>query len=115
MAIGRWFDRVDSHHDGYITLSEYLIDAKRQFQAMDLDRSGVLTPSELARYRAPYGGEAAATDDRPDPVMSADSLARFEVTLPEFLSYEQQYFLALDSGQTGRVARAVFLLPCADY
>ena len=125
VAVARWLDQIDVHHDGYITLDEYLADANRQFRVMDLDRTGVLTPEELARYRTPFGGGISGhsgddradgnvgTDDRPDPVMAADSQAKFEVSLPEFIDYERQYFLALDGGQSGRVARDVFLQLCA--
>src|ERR1700722_6318414 len=49
-AIGRWFDRVDTNHDGAISLEEYLADACRQFAAMDLDHEGVVTPAELSQY-----------------------------------------------------------------
>lgn len=124
VAVARWLDQIDVHRDGYITLDKYLADAKRQFGVMDMDRTGALTPEELARYRAPFGGGVSAhagddqaggnigADDRPDPVMAADSQAKFEVTLPEFLDYERQYFLALDGGQSGRVARDVFLQLC---
>lgn len=53
-ALSAWFDRVDGNHDGRIDADEFMMDARRQFAAMDLDRSGVITASELARYRAPY-------------------------------------------------------------
>jgi len=53
-ALSAWFDRVDRNHDGRIDADEFMTDARRQFAAMDLDHSGVITASELARYRAPY-------------------------------------------------------------
>lgn len=123
-AIGKWFDRVDSNHDGVIDRSEYLAAARRQFAAMDLDRAGLLTPSELAQYRAPYnidtkpkkgqrGAEPALNaDDRPDPVMAADDKMRFEVSLDQYLRYQYRYFTGLPGGGSGRVARDPFIGLC---
>ncbi|MFZ0693384.1 MAG: hypothetical protein WAN51_04415 [Alphaproteobacteria bacterium] len=53
-ALSAWFDRVDGNHDGRVDADEFMMDARRQFAAMDLDHTGVITASELARYRAPY-------------------------------------------------------------
>ncbi len=123
-AIGKWFDRVDIDHDGSIERREYLDDARRQFAAMDLDKAGILTPSELAQYRAPYGVDAKTTkhgddkepllaaDDRPDPVMAADDKMRFEVSLGQFLRYQYGLFSSLPGGDKGKVARDPFLDMC---
>jgi hypothetical protein len=121
-AVSHWLDRTDTNHDGFISLDEYLADARRQFRVMDLDGTGELTASELAQYRAPYGidpkgkkhpGESSlAADDRPDPVMAADDKMRFEVTLGQFLSYQTRVFAALDPNRTRSVPRAAFLAPC---
>jgi len=53
-AMAHWFDRVDSDHDGKVTLGEFTADAQSQFAVMDLDKDGIVTPAELAAYRAPY-------------------------------------------------------------
>jgi hypothetical protein len=123
-TIGKWFDRVDANHDGMIDRREYLADASRQFAAMDIDRTGLLTPSELAEYRAPYsvdvkpkkhgdGKEPILTaDDRPDPVMAADDRMRFEVSLGQFLRYQNNLFTSLPGGDKGKVAREPFLGLC---
>jgi EF hand len=123
-AMSKWFDRVDLNHDGSIDRVEYLAEARRQFAAMDLDRTGSLTPSELAQYRAPYGIDARpskhrsdsepalAADDRPDPVMAADDKMRFEVSLDQFLRYQYMVFSALPGGDKGKVGRDPFLDMC---
>jgi hypothetical protein len=53
-AMRTWLARVDTNHVGTIDLNEFLADARRQFAAMDLEKSGALTPPVLAQYRAPY-------------------------------------------------------------
>jgi hypothetical protein len=123
-AIGKWFDRIDANHDGLIDRSEYLEAARRQFKAMDLDKAGLLTPSELAEYRAPYGIDVdpkkkrhgqepvLSADDRPDPVMAADDKMRFEVSLEQFLRYQNSLFTSLPGGDKGRVGRQPFLDLC---
>lgn len=123
-AIGKWFDRVDANHDGVIDRHEYFEDARRQFAAMDLDKTGLLTPSELAEYRAAYSvylqpkkhGDdkepILTADDRPDPVMAADDKMRFEVSLDQFLRYQNGFFTSLPGGDKGRVAREPFLGLC---
>lgn len=139
-ALDRWFDRVDRDHDGTIDLGEFLADAERQFAAMDLDKSGVLTPAELAQYRAPYlantrerearnggdsdddadrrrrrGGDSNEPPigvDRADPVMLADVGLHNEVTRDEFLAYARRNFAALDRDKTGKIDRAAIVATC---
>ncbi len=53
-AMARWFDRVDSGHQGAIGREAFLADARAQFQRMDIDGNGYLVPEELERYRLPY-------------------------------------------------------------
>ena len=69
-AMRTWLARVDTNHVGAIDLNEFLADARRQFAAMDLEKSGVLTPPVLAQYRAPYSttqpGERAEEEDQDD-------------------------------------------------
>jgi len=130
-ALGRWFDRVDANHDGAIDRNEFLADAARQFALMDLDKDGVLTPAELAQYRAPYAEapqveEAPAQDDerrrelrptragpeRPDPVMLADTGLHNRVTREEFLAFASRTFAGLDADHDGRVTRAELTALC---
>jgi Ca2+-binding EF-hand superfamily protein len=67
-AMTRWLARVDTDHDGTIDHGEFLADARRQFAAMDLNRDGIITPSVLAQYRAPFSSEppARSTDREAD-------------------------------------------------
>lgn len=123
-VLGKWFERIDANHDGVIDRREYLDDARRQFVTMDLDKTGVLTPSELAEYRAPYSVEVKprkhtddkepilTADDRPDPVMAADDKMRFEVSLAQFLRYQSGLFSSLPGGDKGKVGRDPFLGLC---
>jgi Ca2+-binding EF-hand superfamily protein len=125
-AMSRWFDRTDRDHDGMIERGEFIADARRQFAAMDLDRSGVLTPAKLAQYRLPYAGppvseekieekrprENAIITGGPDPVMAADLSLRNEVTLKDFLAHAERRFAALDADHDGRLSRAEVQAPC---
>jgi EF hand len=58
-ALSAWYERVDTNHDGMVDRDEFLADGRRQFAVMDLDQDGVITPAELAMYRAPYESETA--------------------------------------------------------
>jgi hypothetical protein len=130
-ALRNWFARVDTEHLGAIDEREFLADANRQFTAMDLDKTGVLTPDVLARYRAPYMNPNAARrtaydiDVRPghdrgpapqldveDPVMEADVDLRNRVTRDDFLAYARRNFASLDSNHDGRLERAEVLATC---
>ena len=141
-AMTGWFDRVDAGHDGAISLPEFLADARRQFAAMDLNHDGVLTPSVLARYRAPYllamrvprersddsdqgrrgggggglfrrGDNGGIPQDVADPVMLADVRLRNQVTLDDFMAYARRNFADLDRNHDGRVDKAELLHLCA--
>ena len=59
-ALGGWFDRLDAAHRGAIDRAVFLADARRQFKAMDLDGTGIVTPDVLLRYRKPYAVATAA-------------------------------------------------------
>lgn len=141
-ALGRWYERVAQ--GGALTHDIFMADARRQFGAMDIDHVGLLTPDELARYRAPYEyGEHHArpaaddehdgaghrhhhtsedddkhrpqfngADDRADPVMSADRHNRNEVSLDDFLVYEDQNFRALDTNHDGQITKPELLAQC---
>jgi hypothetical protein len=134
-AMAGWLAKLDAGHAGSIDAATYLADARRQFAAMDLDRSGVLTPSVLAQYRAPYFAERQRQTpreedeserdrrrqrerdppigtDRTDPVMIADVNLRNRVTLDDFLAYARRNFAALDTNKDGRLDRGEAVAPC---
>ena len=71
-ALTAWFERADANHDGVIDRDEFLADARRQFAVMDLDKDGIVTPSELAQYRAPYETDAAPAAGAPGPAPASD-------------------------------------------
>jgi Ca2+-binding EF-hand superfamily protein len=71
-ALSGWFDRVDGDHDGSIDRDEYLADARRQFGVMDLDKDGVITPAELAQYRAPFEGGTATLSNEPETSLQTE-------------------------------------------
>ncbi|HUK58740.1 MAG TPA: hypothetical protein VLV50_05865 [Stellaceae bacterium] len=129
-ALGRWFDRVAAG-SGRIDESAFLGDANRQFAAMDIDKTGALTPAELARYRAPYinpkarprdereeerareeGRGPPPQEDIEDPVMVADTELRNRVTRDQFLAYVRRNFAALDADHDGRLERSEVLATC---
>jgi hypothetical protein len=128
-ALGGWFGRL-AGGAGAIDENAFLADARRQFAAMDLDKSGALTPAELAQYRAPYINANARRrrdyederrdaergpppeEDVEDPVMVADTGLHNRVTLDDFLAYAQRNFAALDTNHDGRLERAEVLATC---
>jgi Ca2+-binding EF-hand superfamily protein len=70
-ALGVWFDRIDTDHDGRLTLVELLADAQRQFKLMDLRHDGKVTAEELSTYRqkvmgGKYGVYSTRDADRAD-------------------------------------------------
>ena len=133
-AMRRWFAAVDADHDGTIDSGEFLADARRQFAAMDLERTGILTPAVLAQYRAPYiaersrkgdrddddrardkrrsGSGPGVGEDRADPVMIADASLRNRVTLDDFLASARSTFATLDVKRNGRLSSADVLVFC---
>ncbi|PKU25386.1 hypothetical protein CWS72_07290 [Telmatospirillum siberiense] len=64
-ALSGWFDRTDINHDGVIDHDEFLADARRQFDRMDIHHAGYVTALDLSEFRAPY--EAAPTDEGVPP------------------------------------------------
>jgi len=132
-AVGHWFDRVNSNHHSELTLEDYLADAARQFDVMDLNHDGIITPAELSTYRLPYepsvkvqkhrvpgstghdeddeegGGRSSSRPAGPvdisDPVMSADVGLRFRVSREDFLSYAHTVFARLNTAHNGHLSR----------
>ena len=51
-ALGGWWDRLAASHGGSVDKAAFLADAELQFQTMDLDHDGFITPAELSEYRA---------------------------------------------------------------
>jgi len=107
-ALAKWFDRVDTNHDGVIDRAEFLADAGAQFARMDLDHDGYVTADELTQYRMPYLGSGdtkpgakrqrvsqAAAEGLEDPVMAADANLDFQVSLTEFLALAGAKFTKL--------------------
>jgi len=138
-ALSKWFDRIDADHNGFIEEKEFMADARRQFQIMDLNHDGTITPAELATYRAPYGiarkrkkaeseeakgfrdevpmnpGRRNDPDllaDFSDPVMIADAHFRNVVSETDFLTYERRNFAELNTARNGRLSRAELLHSC---
>ncbi|MDR3441130.1 hypothetical protein [Telmatospirillum sp.] len=60
-ALSAWFLRIDGNHDGIIDRDEFLADAGRQFERMDIHRAGYVTAADLSEYRAPYEGPQDGT------------------------------------------------------
>jgi hypothetical protein len=137
-AMRRWFGKVDTDHAGTIDAAEFLADARRQFAAMDIEKTGALTPAVLAKYRAPYiadrprkearddsgDDDQQARDrrdretgppmekDRADPVMIADVNLRNRVTLDDFLALARRNFASLDTNKDGRLSLDEVLASC---
>jgi len=65
-ALDLWFDRVDTSHDGKMTLVEMETDAVRQFKVMDLRRDGKVTAAEIATYREKAMGGRYASYSTPE-------------------------------------------------
>ena len=142
-AIASWFARTDASRDGILDHTEFMADARVQFDRMDLNHDGVITSSTLSAYRAPYqpgppprqrttagdgdtpadqgrrphpgqrpgpsgGGGAMAImpADIPDPVMSADTHARFKVTWDDFRIQAESIYGEMDQRQDGKVTLA---------
>jgi len=65
-AMETWFDRVDTDHDGRLTMAEWEADAVRQFKAMDLRHDGKLTAAGLSTYRQSVMGSRYASISTPE-------------------------------------------------
>jgi hypothetical protein len=136
-ALSQWFDRMDTSHHG-IDRAQFLADARAQFDRMDLDHDGTITPSELTTFRMAYpqpepprprmsGGppqDGERSRDRPqprtaphsmepaDPVMSADTGLHFRVTRAEFMAQAGEIFAKLDTKHDGLLTRSAVQSGC---
>jgi Ca2+-binding EF-hand superfamily protein len=129
-ALTAWFNRIDSNRDGRIGLEEFLADGRKQFAIMDIDHDGLITPSELDRYRAAY---KTADDERstgntdrrrdparnsitdssqPDPVMASDVRLRNQVSLQDYLAHADKVFATMDRKRDGFITRDETLATC---
>lgn len=64
-ALAGWFERTDANHDGVIDRDEFMSDARRQFERMDIHHAGYVTALDLSEFRAPY--EAPIGDEGTPP------------------------------------------------
>ncbi len=64
-VMARWFDRVDTNHDGALGHDEFLADARIQFDRMDRDHDGFITADELTAFRAPFTNATPQSQSRP--------------------------------------------------
>ena len=72
-AMGSWWDRMAAAHGGVFTRETLVADANAQFDAMDLDHDGFITPSELSDYRAALDEGPGAETAMPPGEPSADT------------------------------------------
>jgi hypothetical protein len=139
-AKGAWFDRLDTGHTGRLDRDTFMADARRQFDRMDLDHDGDITPAELDSFRAPYEDplpqpraprpenqradrrQSQPIEPQPhgtdgvdlsaDPVMSADVNLRFRVGKDDFLRQAENVFARLDTDHDGTLSRSEVLATC---
>ena len=103
-----WFARVDSNHDGMLTVEEMQADAERFFQELDTNHDGEIDPDEITHYEqdiAPRarGGLLALSE----PVASADSNFNRGVSLDEVRAAAAKRFQALDVDHRGTLSVAL--------
>jgi len=72
-AMGAWWDRIAAAHGGVFTKEALVADANTQFDAMDLDHDGFITPSELSDYRSSLDEDGGLEALAPPGDPSADT------------------------------------------
>jgi hypothetical protein len=129
------FARMDIHQAGYVTaadLSEYRAPYEPPVggpgrpdmggqggggQGGEVGRpgrSGDMSgpPSRSGGGRSDQGSRGPTVDTRADPVMSADKLLKFKVTLEDFLIHAGEVFTTLDTKHDGHVTREAVQATC---
>ncbi len=77
-VLGSWWDKIAAAHSGQLNKETFFADTNSQFDAMDLDHDGFITPAELSEYRSTIEDEPAY-EEVPSPdqqVQAADAKAR---------------------------------------
>jgi len=72
-ALGAWWDRMATSHGGVFTREALVADANAQFDAMDLDHDGFITPSELSDYRSSLDDDGGMETTQPAAELGADT------------------------------------------
>jgi len=70
-VVGEWWESLAGAHGGVVDKQVFLADAQTQFDAMDLDHDGFITPYELSEYRA--GADEQMDENLTPPVAPAQS------------------------------------------
>jgi len=73
--LGTWWDKLAGAQGGQLGKDVFLADANSEFDAMDLDHDGFITPSELSEYRAAM--EESAEDQKMMPPDQLQQSAEF--------------------------------------
>jgi Ca2+-binding EF-hand superfamily protein len=79
----RMFERLDTNHDGKVTLAEAMAGAQARFTELDKNKDGVITPDELGDGRHPMMKHADLNHDG-------------KITLAELQTQTQTWFARLD-------------------
>ena len=129
------FARMDLNHDGIITpgtLAEYRAGFQGHGPLKPLNRTGGGSDEGNARpvlvadaggSTALYGKKGKSLTDlvqgggydpriEPDPVMSADTSLRFQVTKKDFMDQAERRFAKLDLDHAGRITKPQAMLWC---
>ena len=61
-----WFAQAEKDHAGFVTRAEFLADALRFFDRIDLDHDGKLTPDEVSAYESNVAPETSIYSTRSD-------------------------------------------------
>jgi hypothetical protein len=134
--VADWFRAADSDHDGRLSQAEFLADAKRWFDGLDLNRNGQLEASEIDAYETdvlaplarPRGGPPGRGRRAPDfppgaaaygliaiphPVKAADRDLNSKVTADEWERTMIDRYSRLEGGLdgTGQGPLALATLP----